>query len=50
MSNFSNDATEFSNITSLDLLAIYDRLRELGYSLPYKGIDLFEAGIAIEKK
>lgn len=27
----------------------YDFLRSRGYALPYKGIDLFEAGIAIEQ-
>lgn len=25
-----------------------DKIRELGYALPYKGIDLFEAGLAID--
>lgn len=29
---------------------IVDFLRSRGYALPYKGIDLFEAGIAIEKQ
>ena len=31
------------------LLAIFDYLRSESYMLPYMGIDLFEAGIAIDK-
>lgn len=32
-----------------DIVEIIDRIRELGYALPYKGQSLFELGIAIDK-
>lgn len=34
---------------AINLIKVIDQLREWGYMLPYKGINLFEAGIAIKK-
>lgn len=39
----------FETVESEVMLQILDRLRELGYALPYKGKSLFELGVAIEK-
>ncbi len=37
-------------MSSYNIIEIIDYLRSKGYALPYKGIDLFKAGIAIEKQ
>lgn len=36
-------------LPNMAIIEAFDRLRELGYDLPYKGQSLFELGIAIDK-
>jgi len=45
--NIKAHGGESEPCSSYGIVAIIDRLRELGYALPYKGKDLFELGIAI---
>jgi hypothetical protein len=46
---FKNNIHNGYRIEPLDYVNIADKFRELGYAVPYQGIDLFEAGVAIDK-
>lgn len=46
---FKKGPFEDWHLSSTDVLAVTDKLREWGYALPYKGQDLFTLGIATTK-
>ncbi|MFT3679452.1 MAG: hypothetical protein QM791_04215 [Ferruginibacter sp.] len=47
---FLDEEGRVSDFDWYRMIEVTDLLRSKGYALPYRGIDLFESGIAIEKK